>query len=36
MSWIFKYAFNNGDNVVGKKTGGFEPEIVLNGVGIAP
>lgn len=35
MSGMFKYAFKSGENSIGKKVGGYEPDISLQGVGIA-
>jgi hypothetical protein len=35
MSGMFKYALVYGDNVIGKKLGDFEPQVILSGVGIA-
>ena len=34
MSGMFKFAFKDGDNIIGKKMGGSNPDVVLSGVGI--
>ena len=35
LSGMFKFALNEGDNFIGKKTSTFEPAIALSGAGIA-
>jgi len=35
MSGMIKFAFNEGDNFVGKTTAQFTPSIDIKGVGIA-
>ena len=34
MSGMFKYAMNEGKNIIGKKQGDYEPDITISGVGI--
>ena len=34
MSGMFKYALQDGENIIGKKIGDYEPNISLSGVGI--
>ena len=35
LSGMFKFAFNDGDNFIGKKTQKFQPAVQLSGAGIA-
>lgn len=34
MSGYFKYPMKGGSNIIGKKVGGFEPDVAISGVAI--